>query len=137
MSAEQKTRLLGTQSERRILSGISDPRRAVVALGLNDVVIQKFSDKLTLEGLLAEVRKGILGPIYTSQTPPEQDHPDTQAWVREEAGHSLRLAGVGRESWMHHSDPAVRRFGRRMYIELNPDDYSPEQLAKLKKEWKI
>jgi len=121
----------------QIVSRISDPQIAVSGLGLSDAVIRKFGDQLTVNDLLSHAREMILGHKYATETPKDQDSPLVRSAARDTAIHWLRSAEIGRESWLHHSDTAIRTFGRRMYMALNPDNFSEKKLSGLKTEWQL
>lgn len=133
MNAEAKDRTL--QRHREIVGRITDVKRAINLLGFNEAVIEKFSDELTLEDFLTYARRVTWGPENPSEKFSDDQQKEIEDFTRQTAISWLTLADWGEDTLLQHRIPSIQRFGRRMYIELNPERLSETDLLARKKEW--
>lgn len=134
MTTEQKFKTV-YDMHKIFLKDIDDPQRAIRLLGLSDAVIEKFGDQITKDDVLAQVRKAILGPARAADTPLEGDSKIVKEAILHTVSWLMTTTTVDSQGWLFHENDAVRSFGRRMYLELNPDGCTADQLDGMRQEW--
>lgn len=123
--------------ERIIVSRISDRKAAIGLLGLSDAVIEKFGDEITLHEYLDYAKAAVYGPFMPDSFSKEIEQQIQEA-AKETAIHWLTLCDrTNHQSLIDHTTPEVSRFGRRMYLELNPENLSSSELERMKTDWNL